>query len=55
MKLLGISGTIVGSKTSIAVQAVLDRVREENPDIQIELLDMKDYDVVFCDGRDPAT
>lgn len=55
MKLLGISGTIVGSRTSIAVQSVLDVVRKHHSDISIEMLDMKDYDVQFCDGRDPMT
>lgn len=53
MKLLGISGTIVGTKTQVAVQAVLDKVKEANPDVEIELLDMKDYQVQFCDGRNP--
>jgi FMN reductase/FAD reductase [NAD(P)H] len=55
MKLLGISGTIVGSKTGIAVEQVLKTVRQSYPDIETELLDMKQYDVRFCDGRDPAT
>jgi len=54
MKLLGISGTIVGSKTKTAVQAVLDKVKEAYPEVEVELLDMKDYQVQFCDGRDPA-
>jgi len=54
MKLLGISGTIVGSKTRAAVQAVLDKVKEAYPEVDVELLDMKDYQVQFCDGRDPA-
>jgi len=54
MKLLGISGTIVGSKTKVAVQAVLDKVKEAYPEVETELLDMKDYQVQFCDGRDPA-
>jgi len=52
--LLGISGTIVGSKTKTAVQAVLDKVKEAYPEVEVELLDMKDYQVQFCDGRDPA-
>lgn len=55
MKLLGISGTIVGSKTAIAVKAVLDVVRREFPDVDVEWLDMRDYNVQFCDGRDPMT
>lgn len=54
MKLLGISGTIVGSKTGIAVNQVLESVRRDNPDIETELLDLKQFDVQFCDGRDPA-
>jgi FMN reductase/FAD reductase [NAD(P)H] len=54
MKLLGISGTIVGSKTAAAVDRVLRTVRQAYPDIETELLDMKRYQVQFCDGRDPA-
>jgi FAD reductase [NAD(P)H] len=55
MKLLGISGTITGSKTEIVVQKVLEEVREHYPDIEIEFLNLKDYNVQFCDGRDPST
>ncbi|GIP31039.1 NADPH-dependent FMN reductase [Paenibacillus sp. J2TS4] len=54
MKLVGISGTISGSKTLITVQAVLDEVRRNYPEVEIELLDLKQYNVQFCDGRDPA-
>lgn len=54
MKLLGISGTIVGSKTGIAVQSVLDAAKQFYPEIETEYLDMKDYQVQFCDGRDPS-
>lgn len=55
MKLLGISGTITGSKTKVVVQKVLDEVKQQYPDVQVEMLDLKQYDVQFCDGRDPAT
>lgn len=55
MKLLGISGTIIGSKTPIAVDRVLQEARKHDPAIETELLDLKQYDVQFCDGRDPAT
>lgn len=54
MKLLGISGTIIGTKTSIVVQQVLDEVTKEVPDIEVELLDLRDYQVSFCDGRDSS-
>ncbi|MEF7563579.1 NAD(P)H-dependent oxidoreductase [Bacillus infantis] len=55
MKLLGISGTIIGTKTGIVVSKVLEEVKKKYPDIDVELLDMMDYDVQFCDGRDPLT
>ena len=54
VKLLGISGTIVGSKTGIAVNKVLEAVKRSAPDIEVEFLDLKDYNVQFCDGRDPS-
>ncbi len=55
MKLLGISGTIVGAKTRILVEKVLEEVKKLEPELEVELLDMKQYDVQFCDGRDPST
>lgn len=55
MKLLGISGTITGSKTKVVVQKVLEEVQKHHPDIEVEMLDLKEYDVQFCDGRDPST
>lgn len=54
MKLLAISGTIIGQKTLNVLKKVLEEVKKTNPQVQIELLDMKQYDVQFCDGRDPA-
>lgn len=55
MKLLGISGTIIGAKTSIVVQSVLEEVKKHHPNVEIELLDLREYDVQFCDGRNPST
>ncbi|MBA9027149.1 MULTISPECIES: NADPH-dependent FMN reductase [Bacillaceae] len=55
MKLLGISGTITGSKPRVVVQQVLDEVKRNNPEIEVELLDLKDYNIQFCDGRNPST
>ncbi|RFU65093.1 NADPH-dependent FMN reductase [Peribacillus glennii] len=54
MKLLGISGTIIGSKTLTVVKKVLEQAESIHPEITAELLDMKEYDVQFCDGRDPS-
>jgi len=54
VKLLGISGTILGAKTAILVQNVLNEVKKNHPDVEVELLDLREYDLQFCDGRDPA-
>ena len=51
MKLLGISGTIVGVKTSVLVQRILDEVKQKYPEIEVEMLDLRNYDLQFCDGR----
>ena len=51
MKLLGISGTFVGSKTEVAVQKCLNYAREETPTVDAEFLNLKDYNMQFCDGR----
>lgn len=53
MKLLGLSGTITGSKTRIVVENVLTEVKKKHPEIEVELLDLKNYDLQFCDGRNP--
>lgn len=52
MKIIGISGSIVGSKTRIAVENVLNRINEQHEDIEVELIDLKKYELVFSDGRD---
>lgn len=55
MKLLGISGTIIGAKTCILVKKVLEEAKMRHPEIETELLDLREHNVQFCDGRDPAT
>jgi FAD reductase [NAD(P)H] len=54
MKLLGISGTIVGSKTAVVVNQVLEEVKKNHPEVEVELLDLKQFNLDFCDGRDPS-
>jgi len=54
MKLVGISGTITGSKTLRVVEKTLDCVAKIYPECEIELLDLKKFDMQFCDGRDPS-
>ncbi|WP_339287349.1 NAD(P)H-dependent oxidoreductase [Paenibacillus sp. FSL E2-0201] len=43
MKIIGISGSIVGSKTRIAVQQALNNIIEKHPDFEVELIDLGDY------------
>lgn len=54
LKLLGISGTIIGSKTLKVVEKALEEVEKYDSGIEIELLDLKQYNVEQCDGR-PAS
>lgn len=54
MKILGISGTITGSKTLIVINQVVDQIKQIYPEAEVEVLDLKQYDVQFCDGRHPS-
>ncbi|WNS79572.1 NADPH-dependent FMN reductase [Domibacillus sp. DTU_2020_1001157_1_SI_ALB_TIR_016] len=51
MKLLGISGSIIGTKTAVVVKEVLKEVKKLDPQVEAEMLDLKNYDVQFSDGR----
>jgi FAD reductase [NAD(P)H] len=51
MKILGVSGTIVGNKTAEVVRKVLEQINIYNPDIEVGVLDLKNYQIEFCDGR----
>ena len=51
MKLLGISGTLVGSKPAILVDTLLKQVKAHQPDIEIDSIDARQYELNFCDGR----
>lgn len=50
MKLVGVSGSLIGSKTSKAVYEVLTAAKNIASDIQVELVDLKEYDVEFVKG-----
>lgn len=51
MKLLGISGTIVGAKPALLVDAVLGEVKKRDANIEIDILDLREYNMQFSDGR----
>ncbi|PLT33951.1 NADH-dependent FMN reductase [Bacillus sp. V5-8f] len=51
MKLVGISGALIGAKTAKIVEEVLNRAKEKNPSLETELIDLRDYQIEFVDGR----
>ncbi|GAB4075177.1 NAD(P)H-dependent oxidoreductase [Barrientosiimonas marina] len=52
MKVIGIAGSVVGSKTRIAVEQVLTALNHTYETAETELIDLGDYELVFSDGRD---
>jgi len=51
MKILCVSGTITGSKTLLVINKVMEEIKKKLPEAEVEILDMKQYNVQFCDGR----
>ncbi|WP_404328299.1 NADPH-dependent FMN reductase [Mesobacillus maritimus] len=51
MKILGISGTLVGSKTSVVIEYLVNQIKKQYPEFEIEMIDLKDFKLEFCDGR----
>lgn len=50
LKLVGISGSIVGEKTAVATNKVLEAAKAINHNIQTEFIDLRDYDVELVRG-----
>lgn len=51
MKIVGISGSNVGSKTRTAMDYTMRVVSEKYPHAEISLLDLAEFNLVFSDGR----
>ncbi len=51
MKIVGVIGSIVGSKTKTAMEKVEEVFKEKYPEHEIQLLDLAQYQLVFSDGR----
>lgn len=51
MKIVGISGSIVGSKTRTAMNYLSKEISEKYPDAEFTLIDLAEYNVQFSDGR----
>lgn len=54
MKILGVSGTIAGSKTGVVIREILKEIHSISPICETKMLDLKQYDIQFCDGRPPS-
>ncbi|MFD1040497.1 NADPH-dependent FMN reductase [Virgibacillus byunsanensis] len=51
MKIVGLSGSKVGSKTRTAMNYTIKAISETYPDAETILIDLAEYDVQFSDGR----
>lgn len=50
MKFVGVSGALVGDKTAGAVNDILRAAKRYDASIEIELIDLRDYDIEFVNG-----
>ncbi|MDC3412131.1 NAD(P)H-dependent oxidoreductase [Aquibacillus sp. 3ASR75-11] len=56
MKIVGISGSLTPrSKTFITVEKALNFAEKSEHNVETELINLRDYHLQFCDGRDPST
>lgn len=54
MKLLGLSGSLTHrSKTLIAIEKAVAFANASDSSVEAEIINLRDYDLQFCDGRDP--
>src|SRR5690625_2176507 len=51
MKIVALSGSIVGSKTKTAMLKTVEIFSQKYPQHEVTLLDVADYELVFSDGR----
>ncbi|MFC7063492.1 NADPH-dependent FMN reductase [Halobacillus seohaensis] len=51
MKIVGLSGSRVGSKTKTAMNYTVKALTKKYPDTELTMIDLADYDVQFSDGR----
>lgn len=51
MKIVGLSGSIVGSKTRTAMERTINIISEKYPEIDVTLIDLANFNIQFSDGR----
>lgn len=52
MKIVGLSGSTVGATTRTAMNYAMEAIRNYDPEIETQLIDLAEYEVQFSDGRD---
>lgn len=52
MKIVGLSGSNVGTKTRTAMDYTIKAVMKNYPEAEVTLIDLVEYDIQFSDGRD---
>ncbi|TFE00121.1 MULTISPECIES: NADPH-dependent FMN reductase [Jeotgalibacillus] len=53
MKILALSGSLSGSKTYTIIREAAEYAKEKE-DVEVELVNLSELTVQFCDGRDPS-
>lgn len=51
MKVVVISGAIIGKKTLTAMRYVAEKMNKDFPEIEFDLIDLGEKDIQFSDGR----
>lgn len=51
MKIVALSGSIVGTKTKTAINYAIESLKNIYPDSNVTLIDLSQYDIQFSDGR----
>lgn len=51
MKIVALSGSVVGSKTRTMIDEVVKQLHDYDADTEVTLLDLAEYDITFSDGR----
>lgn len=51
MKIVALSGSNVGTKTRTAMDYTVAELKKNDPDYEVTLIDLAEYELVFSDGR----
>jgi FMN reductase len=51
LKVVGLSGSLVGSKTVTVLKYIEAQVHKDYPEVEFTLINLADYNIQFSDGR----